>query len=97
VINKSISLDAEHTREFDQRLAEAAFWKMPARTNSNVMVADGAQLIMEGVEQGRYHVVTRVLPGASYKSLCRHMLSLSGFEKFRTWEEYHSTQDAPET
>jgi hypothetical protein len=96
VINKSITLRADQVGELDRHLEQAAFWKMPTRVKLDGGVEDGAHLILEGVERGTYHIVDRILPGAPYANLCRQMLSLSGFQTFRTWEEYHPTRDLPE-
>jgi hypothetical protein len=51
---------------------------------------DGDQLILEGVIEGKYHIVDRWGPnsGADYADLCRHMLVLSGLDVMKTWREY---------
>ena len=40
---------------------------------------DGAQWILEGMKDGRYHVVDRWSPdGGDYRAACLHLLKLSG-------------------
>jgi hypothetical protein len=57
-------------------LRNAAFWSAPSKdgTGGN----DGAQWILEGVENGRYHVVDRWSPEKSdFEQLCLFMIEQS--------------------
>ena len=51
-------------RGFLTSLNDLSFWKLPASLveETNVVQLDGAQWILEGVKQGRYHIVDRWSP-----------------------------------
>jgi hypothetical protein len=62
-----------------RRVRTAGFWGMPSRIDR--LGADGEELIVEGVKDGRYHVVDRWTPEAgAYLELCRTLLDLSGMD-----------------
>lgn len=64
--------------EFKRLLDEACYWEMP--TADDTLGNDGAQWVLEGVRENRYHVVDRWTPkGGSYREACLYALSLSGF------------------
>lgn len=50
---------------FLERLDQAHFWEMPVQ--SSVRGFDGAEWILEGVQDGKYHIVTRWCPGDDKK------------------------------
>lgn len=56
-------------------LDEAAFWEMPSFEKSFGL--DGSQAVLEGVSEGRYHVVDRHSPrGTPYAKLVEFLLQL---------------------
>jgi hypothetical protein len=61
IFNRESPLSNEATEWFLAELKYAGFWDLPTRDDSRV-VLDGAQWIVEGVKQGRYHVVDRPSP-----------------------------------
>ncbi len=63
---------------FMMHLEHSEFWLM-RKENSGMMAMDGAQWIMEGYREGRYHVVDRQSPEPSaYADACLYLLRRSG-------------------
>ena len=95
-IHRSITLSTEQFTELNRHLEQAAFWNMPVKENINGGVEDGDPLVLEGVKNGKYHVVRRVLPDRAYTKLCGDMLDLTGLKIRDVWEEYHPNNDEAE-
>jgi hypothetical protein len=66
--------------EFLRLLDKADFWKMPSE--NDVLGNDGAQWVLEGVKENRYHVVDRWTPRdeSKYRAACIYLLKLSGVD-----------------
>jgi len=63
---------------FMMHLERSEFWLM-RKENPGMMAMDGAQWIMEGYREGRYHVVDRQSPAPSaYADACLYLLRRSG-------------------
>ncbi len=95
-IHQSIALSAEQFSELDRDMEQAAFWTMPTDERTDVLVEDGDTLVLEGVKNGKYHIVSRRLPDPPYTKLCGHMLDLTGLKIRDVWEEYHANEDESE-
>jgi hypothetical protein len=59
--NMSRPLTREQTQAFLARLTKVGFWSLPSPVNDQTGT-DGSQWIIEGVKEGKYHVVDRWLP-----------------------------------
>jgi hypothetical protein len=73
-------------------LERSRFWKTPTSVMMDFetgMILDGDDLVCEGVEDGKYHIVDRNDPDLSYETICWYMLSLSGLDVKKAWLEYH--------
>ena len=78
------TLPAGRVSDFLKRLDRAHFWEMP--TESQHRGFDGAEWIMEGVQDGRYHIAVRWCPGlyehsqenAAFAEAARYLLQLAG-------------------
>jgi hypothetical protein len=71
------SLSADEWNAFMLHLEHAEYWLMP--TEEERMLFDGAQWIMEGYREGRYHVVDRKTPDpGAYQDACMYLLRHSG-------------------
>ncbi len=57
-VNKSVTLDADTTRDLEQELTAMSFWRLPSRS-SELPGQDGSSWILEGARDGEYHVVQR--------------------------------------
>jgi hypothetical protein len=95
-IHQSIALSAEQFSELDRHMEQAAFWTMPADERKDVVVHDGDPLVLEGVKNGTYHIVRRMMPDRAYTELCGHMLDLTGLKIRAIWEEYHPNNNESE-
>ena len=74
----SRSLSEDDWDSFLMRLEQSAFWLMPTN-DDDVLAHDGAQWIMEGYREDRYHIVDRQSPAASaYADACLYLLKQSG-------------------
>lgn len=62
-------ISTEEWKVFESALAEAAFWKLPTLPQSQeIEVAfDGADWVVEGVQDGRYHIVSRHGPEGGFR------------------------------
>lgn len=73
-------LTADHIDGFLAKLDHVQFWQLPA-TDYSRQGFDGADWVVEGVKDGRYHVVVRWSPGnAPFRELALHMVELSGLK-----------------
>ena len=71
------SLSENEWDAFMLHLEHSQYWLMP--TLDELMSEDGAQWIMEGYREGRYHVVDRQSPEAGpYHDACMYLLRQSG-------------------
>lgn len=58
---------------------KANYWNLP--TKNEVLGNDGAEWILEGVKENRYHVVDRWTPEkGEYRQVCIYLLRLSGLD-----------------
>jgi hypothetical protein len=92
---KSNKLTDKQWDEFKRRLDKAKFWKMPTgEEEAEGIVLDGDRLILEGVLDGKYHVVHRNSPnsGSDYVKLCQFLLDRSGLNLMKTWNEYRGDE-----
>lgn len=77
VVNKSKTLTLNEWQDFETAIKSIDFWKLP--TTERTFGLDGAQWILEGVADGRYHVVDR-WSGGKIKDLCLKLLKLTDIE-----------------
>ena len=71
------SLSENDWNAFMLHLEHSQYWVMSREDDRGMF--DGAQWIMEGYRQGRYHVVDRQSPDAgAYRDACMHLLRQSG-------------------
>jgi hypothetical protein len=75
-LNDTHELTKAQVAEFLGLLRKAAFWSAPSEDGPEGN--DGAQWILEGVENGRYHIVDRWSPEKSdFEQLCLFMMEQS--------------------
>lgn len=71
------SLSEDDWDIFMMHLEHSLYWSMPTRDDR--MLHDGAQWIMEGYREGRYHFVDRQSPETgAYRDACIYLLEQSG-------------------
>jgi hypothetical protein len=91
VERKSVKLNHAHWERIASRLEKAKFWTLPTDKPPpfGEIIMDGDMLIVEGVNNGKYHVVRRHSPpGGDFVNLCQAMLFMSGIDVRRLWFEY---------
>jgi len=80
---KTIEITATQWEDITNTISSAGFWDMPSE-DDNRSSADGAQWILEGLKQGRYHVVDRWSPkeeSNNKRALERYVAACVGFLK----------------
>ncbi len=76
---EAVSLTATDWANLDALAEETGFWTMATPDDSVRILSDGKPCMMEGAENGRYHVVVRSSPNpGAYTRLCNFTLSLAG-------------------
>jgi hypothetical protein len=77
IAENSRELRPEEWAEFTRLLERACYWNLDARRD--IGGCDGAQWILEGAREGRYHAVDWWTPQAgAYREACLYLLKLSG-------------------
>lgn len=83
------SLDENEWCEFIKILAKANYWKLPTN-QPDEMGNDGAQWILEGVKDGRYHIVDRWTPqSGEFREACIYLLRLSHIDVDRLKDDLY--------
>ncbi len=73
------ALSPAEESKFTAKLNDVGFWEM--RRDRDRFGSDGAQWILEGVDNGQYQVVQRWSPGpGAYSDVCILLLDLAGFK-----------------
>ncbi len=79
-LNKTITLDGTHGRQFTAAIDQLGFWKLPTQEQRGPGF-DGARWILEGVKGGRYHIVDRWTPDdGPYRKLLLELVALAGIK-----------------
>ncbi len=83
------TLTEEEWCKFIKMLDRANYWKLPTKLPNNIGV-DGSQWILEGVKDGRYHIVDRFTPQkGEYREACIYLLKLSGVDVDRLKDDLY--------
>ncbi len=77
-VDKDVKISAQQGKELFARLEKSTFWAAPVEVKENGG-ADGDRIMIEGVKDGKYHVISRAgsAAGESYKGFCRSLLELA--------------------
>ena len=81
IYNRNIPLSDEEWNQYEQLIAKANFWKLPSNIDDGS--SDGAQWIIEGHLNNRYHFVNyhSYRPDGDYKKLGVFLIRLSGLQE----------------
>lgn len=63
--NTTLTISSQQVTDFANTLNRAQFWEQPTNATQAGYNFDGAEFILEGVRDGRYHIVVRWCPGKS--------------------------------
>lgn len=78
-----VEVSQDQIGQFQDLLQTTEYWSMPTvdpRLHEE-RIRDGAQWILEGARDGRYHVVARLSPrNETYREACLYLLKLSKIE-----------------
>jgi hypothetical protein len=89
---KTVRLNRAHWERIASHLEKAQFWTLPTikRPPFGETALDGDTLVVEGVKDGKYHVVIRQQStGGDFVDLCQAMLFMSGIVDVRNiWFDY---------
>src|SRR5262249_7125705 len=91
VARRSAELTPAHWERIANKLTKARFWDLPTRQRAPFgrLTMDGHILIIEGVGEGKYHLVERHNPpGGNFVELCQAMLFMSGIDVRNLWFDY---------
>jgi hypothetical protein len=76
-INKDSTIKPEQVTEFTSMLDHLQFWQLPTEPTERGL--DGAEWILEGVQDGKYHVVLRWCPRKTpFGEVGRNLFKLAG-------------------
>ena len=78
-LNKNVKLRGQQGEKLVGLLEKTAFWTAPVEVKESRGGADGDLIVIEGVKDGKYHVIERPgwSAGESYEAFCRAMLELA--------------------
>ena len=89
IVSKNLRLDQGQWCEFMGMLERAKYWNEPL-DDANGAHIDGAQWILEGVREGRYHAVDRWTPDdGAFREACVYLLELGGVETDKLGDELY--------
>jgi hypothetical protein len=89
IFKGSMELDLARWCTFMAKLERANFWNEPLDKDYD-SGNDGAQWILEGVREGRYHVVDRWSPrSGEFREACIYLLELAGVETAKLGSELY--------
>ena len=76
---KTHSITAEEWQSFVSLLQQRCYWVVPSKIEEPI-VMDGASWTLEGISNGKYHLVYRTLPSAQMSGIFRELFKLTGVE-----------------
>lgn len=89
IFKGSMELDQARWCTFMAKLERANYWNEPLDKDYD-SGNDGAQWILEGVREGRYHVVDRWSPrSGEFREVCIYLLELAGVETAKLGDELY--------
>ena len=88
-LDKTVALRNRQWAEIERRIDLSGFWSLATKRPDDGG-SDGDQLVLEGLQNGRYHVVDRWEPEKSYLELCTFLFDLGDAGVTRALMEYHT-------
>jgi hypothetical protein len=90
-LNKDVKLSVQQGERLVGLLEKTTFWASPAEVKQNRGIADGDGIVIEGVRDGKYHVINRAgsATGESYKAFCRSLLEFADEpDVLKAWDRF---------
>jgi hypothetical protein len=96
IVDREIKLTLKQWDDIVDRLESVKFWSAP--TDIKVMIADGDRLLIEGIKDGKYHVVDRhrSITKEDYEPLFRMVLEIAGPDFVESWSDFSKRSYARE-
>jgi hypothetical protein len=94
ILDKDVRISREQGDGIIKLLQKTPFWTAPVSVKESRGIADGDLIVIEGVKEGKYHIVDRAgsTTGESYKSFCRSLLELAGPEVLKVWDSFRQEE-----
>lgn len=90
-VNKDVKLSVQQGEMLVARLQKSKFWTSPVSVKESGGIADGDVIVIEGMNEGKYHVIVRAgsTTGESYKTFCRSLLELADEpDALKAWDRF---------
>ncbi|MDX2038136.1 MAG: hypothetical protein SFX72_15920 [Isosphaeraceae bacterium] len=89
VLEQSRKLTSREWAKVASLIDKSGFWTAPAEIQETRGYADGDCILIEGVKDGKHHVIERmaVLAKPSYQELARTLLEMSGSKTLAQWDQ----------
>lgn len=87
-IEREIQISEAQWKRIVALVEESKFWTAPVGVKEQLGFTDGDLVLIEGVRDGKYHVISRLVFTARepYKDLCRLLIELSGAKGLADWD-----------
>jgi bifunctional DNA-binding transcriptional regulator/antitoxin component of YhaV-PrlF toxin-antitoxin module len=94
-LDKNVKISVQQAERLVARLQKTKFWTSPVEVKESRGIADGDGIVIEGVKDGRYHVVDRAgsTTGELYKEFCRSLLELADEpDVLEVWDRFRKDE-----
>ena len=94
-LDKNVKISVQQAERLVARLQKTKFWTSPVEVKESRGIADGDGIVIEGVKDGRYHVVDRAgsTTGELYKEFCRSLLELADEpDVLKVWDRFRQEE-----
>ena len=87
-VDREVKLTRTQWDDFVGRLEAAKFWAAPTDIVANGGIADGDRLLIEGIKDGKYHIVDRhrLIAKKDYEPLFRSVFEAAGPDIVRSYD-----------
>lgn len=78
-LDKDVKLSVQQGERLVGLIGRTTFWTAPVEVKESRGIGDGDRIVIEGVKDGKYHVISRagLATGEAYKAFCRSLLELA--------------------
>lgn len=90
-LDKNVKVSVQQGERLVAQLQKTTFWTSPVEVKENRNIADGDRLVIEGVKEGKYHILSRAgsAAGESYKEFWRSLLELADEpDVLKAWDRF---------
>jgi hypothetical protein len=94
-LDKNVKISVQQAERLVVRLQKTKFWTSPVEVKESRGKADGDVIVIEGVNEGKYHVVRRAgsAAGELSKEFCRSLLELADEpDVLEVWDRFRKDE-----